>query len=65
MLFWAEAINTTIYLKNRSPTKILNNNTPKEDRKKIDAKAIKFIFISYCFDHKEYKTFDPSTHKVF
>jgi hypothetical protein len=28
--FWAEAINTTIYLKNRSPTRCLDNVTPFE-----------------------------------
>jgi hypothetical protein len=89
--FWAEAISTAIYLKNRSPTKILNHKTPfealygykpvvrhlrvfgrkyfshvpKEDRRKLDAKAIKCIFIGYSSDHKAYKMFDPNTHKVF
>jgi hypothetical protein len=38
---------------------------PKENRKKIDAKSIKCIFIGYCFEFKVYKLFDPSTHKVF
>ena len=28
--FWAEAINTDVYLKNRSPTKILDSKTPFE-----------------------------------
>ena len=28
--FWAEAINTAVYLKNRSPTKILDLKTPFE-----------------------------------
>ena len=28
--FWAEAINTVVYLKNRSPTKILDSKTPFE-----------------------------------
>jgi len=28
--FWAEAINTTVYLKNRSPTKYLEHKTPFE-----------------------------------
>ena len=28
--FWVEAINTTVYLKNRSPTKILDLKTPFE-----------------------------------
>ena len=28
--FWAEAINTAVYLKNRSPTRCLDNVTPFE-----------------------------------
>ena len=69
--FWVEAINTADYLKNRSPTRCLDNVTPfkalngskpavhnlkvfgcksfshipKENRRKLDAKAIKCIFI--------------------
>ena len=72
--FWDEAISIVVYLKNRSPTKILDHKTPfesfygyklevshlrifeskafahipKEDRRKLDAKAIKCIFIGYC-----------------
>jgi hypothetical protein len=38
---------------------------PKENRNKLDAKAIKCIFIGYCSKFKAYKLFDPSTHKVF
>jgi hypothetical protein len=89
--FWDEAISIVVYLKNRSPTKILEHKTPfeyfygykpevshlrifgskafahipKEDRRKLDAKEIKCIFIGYCTYHKAYKMFDPSTHKVF
>ena len=89
--FWAEAISTVVYLKNRSPTKILENKTPfeafygykpevshlkifgskafshipKEDRRKLDAKAIKCIFIGYCTEYKSYKMFDLNNHKVF
>jgi hypothetical protein len=89
--FWAEAISTAVYLKNRSPTRCLDLKTPfealygfkpavhhlrvfgskdfahipKEDRKKLDAKAIKCIFVGYCSDFKAYKMFNPSTHKVF
>ena len=69
--FWAEAINTVVYLKNRSPTKCLGFKTPfealfgfkpavshlrifgskayahipKADRKKLDPKAMKCIFV--------------------
>jgi hypothetical protein len=89
--FWAEAINTTVYLKNRIPTRCLDNVTlfealngskpavhnlkvfgcksfahiTKENRRKLDAKAIKCIFIGYCSEFKAYKLFDPATHKVF
>jgi hypothetical protein len=89
--FCAEAINTAVYLKNRIPTRCLDNVTPfealngsklavynfkvfgckafshipKENRRKLDAKAIKCIFIGYCSEFKEYKLFDPATHKVF
>jgi transposase InsO family protein len=89
--FWAKAINTAIYLKNRSPTRCLDNVTPfkslygskptvnnlkvfgrkvfahipKENRRKLDAKATKGIFIVYCSEFKAYKLFDPTTHKVF
>ena len=41
------------------------SHVPKEDRKKLDSKAIKCIFIGYCTKFKAYKLFNPSTHKVF
>jgi transposase InsO family protein len=89
--FWAEAINIVVYLKNLSPTKILDFQTPfevfhgykpdvshlrvfgckafahipKDERRKLDAKSIKCIFIGYCSDKKTYKLFDPSSHKLF
>jgi hypothetical protein len=88
---WDEAISTTMYLQNRSPTKFLEHKTPyeafngykpivnhlrvfgskafshipKENRRKLDAKSVKCIFIGYCVDHKAYKMYDPITHKVF
>jgi transposase InsO family protein len=88
--FWAEAINTAIYLNNRIPTKILDSKTPfevlygyklevgnlkifgskafahipKDERRKLDTKSVKCIFIGYCDDHKAYKLFDISTHKL-
>ena len=89
--FWAEAINIAVYLKNRSPTRCLDNVTPfealygsklavnnlkvfgckafahipKENRRKLNAKAIKCIFIGHCSEFKAYKLFDPATHKLF
>ena len=88
--FWAEAINTDVYLKNRSPTKKLELQTPfevfhgykpeishliifgsrdfayipKYDRRKLDAKSIKCVFVVYCDDQKAYKMFHPSSHKL-
>jgi hypothetical protein len=41
------------------------SHIPKENKKKLDDKSIKCIFIGYCSEFKEYKLFDPSTHKVF
>jgi len=89
--FWAEAVSTMVYLKNRSPTRSLEfktpfealfgykpvvkhlrifvckafANIPKEDRKKLDSKAIRCTFIGYCSSYKEYRLFNPSTHKIF
>jgi hypothetical protein len=86
-----EAISIVLYLKNRIPTKSLENkipfeafygfkpevnhpiifgskafyHVPKVYSRKLDAKTIKHIFIGYCTDHKEYKMYDPNTHKVF
>eukprot|EP00253_Pinus_taeda_P005243 PITA_05243 len=88
---WAEAINTAVYLKNRSPTKCLGFKTPFEalfglkptvdhlrifgskafahilklDRKKLDPKALKCIFVGYGTEYKAYKLYNPVTHKVF
>jgi len=88
--FWAKAVNTAVYLKNISPTKKLEFQTPfevfngykpqvkhlrifgckafshipKDDRRKLDAKSLECVFVGYCNDHKAYKLFHPSTHKL-
>ena len=38
---------------------------PKDERRKLDAKSIKCIFIGYCDNQKVYKLFDPNTHRLF
>lgn len=79
--FWAEAINTAIYLKNRSPTRYLGFKTPfealygfklavnhlrvfgskafahipKADRKKLEPKIVRCIFVGYGTKFKAYK----------
>jgi hypothetical protein len=30
MEFWAEVVNTTVYIKNQCPTKVLDSKTPQE-----------------------------------
>ena len=37
---------------------------PKDEWRKLDAKFVKFIFIGYCDNHKAYKMFDLSKHKL-
>lgn len=37
----------------------------KADRKKLDRKALKCIFVGYGTEFKAYKLFNPMTHKVF
>lgn len=83
--FWAEAVNTTVYLKDRSPTAALDGITPYEclfkrkpgvahlrvfgciafvhvpanQRKKLDPKSRKVIFVGYPDGTKGYKLYDP------
>jgi hypothetical protein len=41
------------------------SHIPKENRRKLDAKLVKCIFIDYYADHKYYKMYDSITHKFF
>ena len=85
--FWAEAVSTAVYIRNRCPTASLNNKTPyecwfcvkpdvthlrvfgsqcyvhipNEQRKKLDAKSYKGIFVGYPNGVKGYKVFKVST----
>ena len=85
--FWAEAVNTAVYLRNRSPTVYLENKTPYEcwfdrkpdlsnlrvfgclsyihipdiQRKKLDPKSYKAIFVGYPEETKGFKLYDITT----
>ena len=89
--FWAEALSTAVYLRNRSPTKAVEAMTPfeawvgekpnvghlrtfgcvayahvaKDERKKLDSKARKCIFLGYGTETKGYRLYDPKREKVF
>ena len=86
---WAEAVNTSVYVHNRSPTVALDNQTPYEcwfqkkpdvsnlrvfgcvcyyhipsiQRKKLDPKSRKAIFVGYPADTKGYKLYDIESMK--
>ena len=79
--FWAEALSTAVYLRNRSPTKSVEGMTPfeawmgektnvehlqtfgyvvyahvaKDERKKLDLKTRKCVFLGYGTETKEYR----------
>jgi hypothetical protein len=48
--FWEEAVNTAIYLKNRSPTKAVMRKTPLEawTGRKINLEHLSFWVYSIC-----------------
>ena len=88
--FWAEAVSTAIYLRNRSPTKALKDMTPfeawtqekpkiehlrvfgcdayahipKDERKRLESKSRKCIFVGYGESVKGYRLYDPNRAKV-
>ena len=39
-------------------------HVPSQQRTKLDAKAVKCIFIGYSPDSKAYRLFNPATNKV-
>ncbi|KAJ0172339.1 hypothetical protein K1T71_012312 [Dendrolimus kikuchii] len=68
--FWAEAVQTAVYIKNRSPTKAVMGSTPEEkwtnekvdvmhNTKKFDPKSKRYIFVGYCEESKGYRLMDP------
>ena len=82
--FWAEALSTACYLKNRSPARALDGVTPyqaltgrkpdvkhlrifgcicyahipKDERKKLDSKSVKCIFLGYGSEVKGFRLYD-------
>ena len=88
--FWAEAVSTATYLRNRSPTKAVARMTPyeawtglkpqvgglrvfgcqafvhvlKDERKKLDSKSKKCIFLGYGANTKGYRLYDPVKRKI-
>ena len=88
--FWAEALSTATYLRNRSPTKAVAGMTPheawtgekpqvsglrvfgcqafvhipKDDRRKLDSKSKKCVFLGYGANTKGYRLYDSQTKKV-
>lgn len=88
--FWAEALSTACYLKNRSPARALHHMTPyqaftgikpnvqhfrvcgcvcyahipRDERKKLDSKAIKCIFLGYGSDVKGYRLYDLAKERM-
>ena len=88
---WAEAVSTSVYLHNRSPTSALQSKTPyecwygqkpdvselrvfgcvcyylvpAENRKKLDPKSNKAVFIGYPMGTKGYKIYNPITKTFF
>ena len=88
--FWAEALSTAVYLRNRSPTKAVEDKTPyeawsgdrpnvkhlrlfeciayahvpKDERKKLDSKSIKCIFLGYGAEIKGYQLYDVERGNV-
>ncbi|KAK3022595.1 hypothetical protein RJ639_046200 [Escallonia herrerae] len=88
--FWAAAVDTVVYLINRSPTSALNGGIPeeewsgkpvnysflrvfgciayahidKEERKKLDSKSQKCVFIGYGGDEYGYRLWDYEHNKI-
>ncbi|KAK3032108.1 hypothetical protein RJ639_036322 [Escallonia herrerae] len=88
--FWAAAVDTAVYLINRSPASALNGGIPeeewsgkpvkysfmrvfgciayahidKEERKKLDSKSQKYVFIGYGGDEYGYRLWNYEHNKI-
>ncbi|KAI5352933.1 hypothetical protein L3X38_005825 [Prunus dulcis] len=57
--FWGEAVNTAVYIRNRCPTKALDNL-----RSKLEDAAVKCIFVGYGKCEKGYRVYNLQTNKI-
>ena len=88
--FWAEALSTAVYLRNRSPINALEGITPceawsgakpdvstlrifgcsayahvpKVERRKLDSKTRKCVFLGYGTDQKGYRLYDLQCMRI-
>ncbi|GJX91880.1 retrovirus-related pol polyprotein from transposon TNT 1-94 [Tanacetum coccineum] len=63
--FWAEAVNTTCYVKNRVLVVKPHNKTPYElFRGKFDGKSDEGFFIGYSLNSKAFRVYNIRTRKV-
>jgi hypothetical protein len=69
-VFWKEAVVTTVYILNRSPTKALNAGRRMRFGKelghigKLDDRSTPGVFIGYAEGSKAYHILDPGTQCV-
>ena len=77
--YWAEAIATAAYIRNRVPTSArkpdISNlkvfgcmayaHIPDNERRKLDKKAIKCRLVGYCKKSKGYRLYDEKSKKIF
>lgn len=66
--YWAEAVNTSVYLKNRCPTRAVKGMTPEEawSKKRVDLRHLK-VFGCRAFMHvpkQKRKKFDSKTKEL-
>ena len=66
--FWAEAVNTVVYLRNRSPSSFLNGRTPFEYwfKRKPNVSNLR-VFGCVCYVHipeSQRRKFDPKAYKA-
>lgn len=93
--FWGEALNSAVYLVNRTPSSVLNFKRPLDvfsdhhtlpptvklapkvfgciayvhlhshQRTKLEARALKCVFVGYGLTQKGYKCYDPLSKRFF